>query len=462
MSLQRRDFLQLPLVAASLSACGGGGGSSSSSPTPAPPPPPAAAWPADYIANASGVTLYVSPNGNDTNPGTLAAPLASIQRAFDLVNPGDTIELADGTYYDVSVLNRSGAAGRYITLKARNALMAKLLGPTGTYSTITLMKVGWVRIEGLDIEAENGHGVDAYGSHHIQVVNCFCHNSGGAGISLEASDYLLVEGNEVAGNATTNTYQASGISIYQARAYDNAASFHILIRRNFVYDNIESFTGLAVTSDGNGIIVDDFQNSQASDGNVAAGVYPNTTLVENNLCVRNGGGGIVVYRSNGVVVRHNTVAGNNLDAINPTKGRGELSNNLGKDNHWYNNVAVCDGSLATRPAAMEETSDAGFPNTGAIWSGNWLFDAAQPTRDAITVRGSGNSYSMGLALSNNHSQVDPALVNRQGTTLAAFSLAAGSPARRSALVAQAEQTTAKDLNNKTRGNPPDAGAIESS
>ncbi len=41
---------------------------------------------------------YVSPSGNDINPGTEASPFRNIQRAADIVNPGDTVIVKDGTY----------------------------------------------------------------------------------------------------------------------------------------------------------------------------------------------------------------------------------------------------------------------------------------------------------------------------------------------------------------------------
>lgn len=43
--------------------------------------------------------IHVSPSGNDDSPGTEAAPLLTIQKALDLVQPGDRILLHEGTYY---------------------------------------------------------------------------------------------------------------------------------------------------------------------------------------------------------------------------------------------------------------------------------------------------------------------------------------------------------------------------
>jgi hypothetical protein len=50
---------------------------------------------------ASATTYYVSPNGNDSNPGTFSRPWASWPRAFNgqEVSPGDTVYFRGGIYY---------------------------------------------------------------------------------------------------------------------------------------------------------------------------------------------------------------------------------------------------------------------------------------------------------------------------------------------------------------------------
>ena len=43
-------------------------------------------------------TIYVSPDGDDSNPGTYELPLATITYASSIAQPGDKIKLRGGIY----------------------------------------------------------------------------------------------------------------------------------------------------------------------------------------------------------------------------------------------------------------------------------------------------------------------------------------------------------------------------
>ncbi len=51
---------------------------------------------------------YVSPHGNDNNSGTLQEPFASIQRAADVLQPGDTVLIREGVYREKIIPRRGG------------------------------------------------------------------------------------------------------------------------------------------------------------------------------------------------------------------------------------------------------------------------------------------------------------------------------------------------------------------
>lgn len=68
-------------------------------------------------SQSDGAQYYVSPDGDNGNSGTAPlSPFRSIQQAVQLAQPGDTIHLLPGHYYqDVNTI-RDGAPGRPITI----------------------------------------------------------------------------------------------------------------------------------------------------------------------------------------------------------------------------------------------------------------------------------------------------------------------------------------------------------
>ncbi|MGD8239354.1 MAG: right-handed parallel beta-helix repeat-containing protein [Armatimonadota bacterium] len=68
-----------------------------------------ASWAGEY---------YVAPDGSDGGPGTQQEPLRTIQRAADMLRPGDTCYVREGTYRETVSVARSGEPGRPIRFAA--------------------------------------------------------------------------------------------------------------------------------------------------------------------------------------------------------------------------------------------------------------------------------------------------------------------------------------------------------
>ena len=70
----------------------------------------------------SGATYYVAPNGSDSNPGTLASPFFTLNKAWTVVAAGDIIYMRGGTYHYGTTMNsltgKSGTSGNTIKVWA--------------------------------------------------------------------------------------------------------------------------------------------------------------------------------------------------------------------------------------------------------------------------------------------------------------------------------------------------------
>lgn len=72
---------------------------------------------------ARATTYYVATDGNDNANGlSLETPFKTIQKAANIVNPGDTVLVREGTYYENGRLdiNRNGTEGNWITFRPYN------------------------------------------------------------------------------------------------------------------------------------------------------------------------------------------------------------------------------------------------------------------------------------------------------------------------------------------------------
>ena len=76
----------------------------------------------ETLAEPALRTLYVSPSGDDANPGTSpGAPLRTIQRAANLAQAGDLVLIQPGVYRESVSVPRSGTAARPIVFRGNGA-----------------------------------------------------------------------------------------------------------------------------------------------------------------------------------------------------------------------------------------------------------------------------------------------------------------------------------------------------
>ncbi|TMV66417.1 RTX toxin, partial [Thioclava sp. BHET1] len=210
---------------------------------------------------------YVSTTGSDNGTGSADSPWASINYAMaQNLQPGDTVMVAPGTYTETVAINTGGSAAGDVSLVSEVPGEALIRPTSGTYSTVNI-RANYVTVKGFDVVGGDGHGIDAESVHHISVLDNTVHDSGGSGIQFNYSEFIDIEGNTVYGNSATNGYQTSGISVYENRNVSGdttTTGFRTIIKDNVSYDNVESSAISGEHTDGNGIIIDDFQSTQNS------------------------------------------------------------------------------------------------------------------------------------------------------------------------------------------------------
>ena len=358
---------------------------------------------------------YVDSNGNNNATGSSDQPFRTIGQALNAdLNPGDEIVVRAGTYNEALNIDQGGSAAGDITIRAEEPGTALIRPPSGSWNAISV-NANYVTIEGFDIANAAGDGIEANSVHHITISDNIVHGNGESGIQFNYSEFIIVEGNETYDNASSGWY--SGISIYQNRNVSGDTTtpgYRTIIRDNITHDNV---TQSGAHTDGNGIIIDDFQSTQ-TDG------YPNytyPTLVENNIAYGNGGKGIQVTWSDYVTVSNNTAYHNNVDQQNDGTWRGEISNAQSSNNTFINNIAVADPSINSHNTAIDNNSYGGYTNDNVVWQDNVLYNG---TDGKLSVSTDGGNAAPSAA-DGNLIGVDPEFVDPENGD---FTIAAGSAA----------------------------------
>ncbi len=133
---------------------------------------------------------YVSPTGNDANPGSIASPFATLNKAQSVALPGNIIYMRGGTYLPSSTIRitNSGTAGNRIQLLAYPGETPYLnftnqpYGDANRGIIFTTTASHW-NIKGLEIGYAGDNGVKVEGSH-LRFEQCVFHHNGDTGLQI--------------------------------------------------------------------------------------------------------------------------------------------------------------------------------------------------------------------------------------------------------------------------------------
>ncbi|MGR6919543.1 right-handed parallel beta-helix repeat-containing protein [[Actinomadura] parvosata] len=341
--------------------------------------------------------LYVATDGNDAGPGTLAAPLRTIQRAVDLAQPGYTIFIRGGTYApgtNIQLL-KNGTPGQPITMTAYNRERVVIDGENMPYtpgavgSSIPRAERGAVHIEGdhwrlVGLEIVHGpygvFGLDAAGNVFDRLITRDNYESG-LHLQGASSDNLILNldsyGNR---DPRKNGESADGVAIKEgsgggnvirgARLWNNSddgLDFWMFLGAVTVESSVAWGNGFNrwnlpdYTGDGNGfklgggdpdpavghVVRNSIAYDNAVDGFTDNG-NPGRLVTDRSTAWRNGGTGFDYADSVSVLTRNLSVANQTQAALGSSSGSG---NSWDLGGTWT--FTSTDASTITGPRAAD-------------------------------------------------------------------------------------------------------------
>jgi hypothetical protein len=288
-------------------------------PPPAPPPPP----PVDgaglppRLPPSSGQTFYVATNGADSNAGTLEAPWRTVQRALDVLQPGQRALVRTGTYAESLDIDRAGTPAAPITIENYPGERPVVNG--GGERPLEISSSGaYFRIRGFVFENSpynSGGNIDIYG-HHLEISGNEVRNAQDQGIySDEDSHHAQILGNWIHHNGKGVIHQSHGI---YSQGNDHLAA------NNVIHDHPKGF----------GI--------QVYDRNSRSILVANTVVASGHSGIVVGGaGGVDNVRVANNVFAFNAHYGISHDSTCPTASRAD--HNVVFGNGWGQTQPGCSG-----------------------------------------------------------------------------------------------------------------------
>ncbi len=346
---------------------------------------------AELKAAIIGKTYYISKSGNDNNTGTLASPFLTLQKAANIVNPGDSVIVKDGTYTttnsQIAIITRSGSSTNRIVFKSQNKWGAVLDGRNNatTQGIYFQSSVGYITFENFDLKGFQDGGIKISSSTNNCIVRgnkiheigkmCSDSDSGQEGIYVSTCSNVIVEKNiiynigryapgESGCTPTTKYWMNHDHGIYVGSNVNG-----LTISNNLIYDctagwciHIYNETGSANTSIS--IINNTFADANPNRiGHVLLMTSMTNTLIANNIFYSPLTAGIQI--ATGFVYSNclikNNITYNGIISYGPTSGF-VISNNLNNTNPLMASPSTYDFRLQAASPAINAGVNVGLTN----------------------------------------------------------------------------------------------------
>jgi hypothetical protein len=135
---------------------------------------------------------YVSPEGNDSNIGSIQSPWKTINHGVEQLEPGDTLILREGVYSESIHIYESGTEEGYLKIINYPIERPVIDGSGDVGDNGLVISAAYIEISGLEFKNWPGNGVWVELSHHIDISDCLIHDVGyGIGFADGSHDFTV-------------------------------------------------------------------------------------------------------------------------------------------------------------------------------------------------------------------------------------------------------------------------------
>src|SRR5690242_6673002 len=178
------------------------------------------------LSGVGGVVLVAVP-GTASAKVTTVSSLSALQSAVASAAPGDTVQLADGSYSGTVKLSKSGAAGKPVTVQAEHVGKATVSGTGFTWGS----GVSYVTLAGFVFKGSSGMSVPVGDTHDRISRNVFQLASG-------VGNWLTVAGDDT--EVDHNTFQhktTAGVFFQLSGPGSSGIAQRVWVHHNYFFDH---------------------------------------------------------------------------------------------------------------------------------------------------------------------------------------------------------------------------------
>ncbi len=297
---------------------------------------------------------YVSPTGNDSNPGTESLPWKTFAKAASMATANVTVFIKQGIYRERLVPVNSGTADGPITFTSYPGDSVNINGSGMIFpgprdgvrawtGLVHVQGLKYIKISGLRVLNSDATGIFVAQSSYVTIERNYTDSTYSPGIQVDYSDNVVVEANEVV-RACTGLDQEC-ISFTSTR--------HFEIKNNRVHDGLQEGIDVKVGSSNGTVCTNEVYNQKGRPAGIYIDAFSSHEFnidVFDNICHDNGIGITVGCEYGGLLdgikIHHNKVYNN---------GRGFWVAGVGAPTvkHLFNNITIYGNEFYNNEFGLE-------------------------------------------------------------------------------------------------------------